>query len=178
MNKFFTLFLIFSLNFSAIRVGYDLSKNFDQTVNGSKYSGNLDQTLVFGYEKESIGCEYILSGSISDSSEGTDILTLYYQHFVPLENDIIGFGRIGYNFFPNYDDGGAVSYIEDLYDVSASYSINGGLSYGIGANFQKFQLSYFVHNGSFDVSVFDSYSNASASSDFKITRVNISYFIK
>ena len=53
--------LLFSFIFAELRVGHELKKSYDQRANGEKFSGNIDKTLVFGYDTPSFGFEYVPS---------------------------------------------------------------------------------------------------------------------
>ena len=167
--------------YSSFYIGFDV-KNKIRVDNDT---GTSENGLTIGYERQSgnnsaIGAEYVLpfiTNEDSGAGEELDILTFYWQQQSRLDYNTTAFLRLGYNFFPNYDDGGAAEILLDYYGIYADIKVKGGICYGVGIKLKKLQFSYTIHQGTVDVSAFYDGNWESNSTKIKQTRLNMSVLI-
>ena len=204
--------ILISLSFSNFRLGIDLVKDAALDHGIYKTSGNIKSNLVFGYdilskkyplgagieyvvssqlsEKPRItGLNYILSAELKEQTIDIDLLSIYVLSKINVSNNLLFFLKLGYSFFPGYDDNGYEELLEyqilDELDseVGITAFADGGIMYGIGANYKNIQFTLSKHTGEFNVTTsefieddpIDRLDVQFFDGDIDILRINISY---
>ena len=137
MKELILLITIFSISFAKIYVSYDLTANWEISIdeNDYYYGGSIDDdydtgALTVGYEtnpKNNIayGVSYDIVALDADGSDH-QFLNIYGKYFYPISPTISLFGTGGYNL-PQGD-------IDDA-DGGLSYSFGLSMSNGVGVSY-------------------------------------------
>ena len=123
--------------FSQIRVGLDISGDFDLSYDGESENYDTDNGVIIGYDyvvqnqdkiQLGVGGEYMINRGIEEWSEGKGAFhSVYGFGQYSFDEKIYGYGRVGYNYHTGDDD-----YTEC---DECTLTLGGGLMFAFGGGF-------------------------------------------